>query len=466
MKQIWNSALATLRASLASENYERFFGRLRFDTATTDTLQLAVDDEFLMDWISVHYHEHLVSIVSHAAGFPVKITLRVVPNPQATVDLPVTDDDGIETSDSMMTVTVPARTAERPTLEGSSGEVRFQEFPLNPAYTFDAFVVGPSNQFAYAACESVSMHPAGAYNPLFIYGGTGLGKTHLLYAIAHRIREKNPKARIVYVTAEEFTNQLIKGIQGRSMEAFRDRYRTHADVLLMDDVHNLAGKERTQEEFFHTFNALHQANKQIILTSDKFPQDIPKLEERLRSRFNWGLIADVTAPELETRVAILENKASRDGLSLPGEVAFFLAHRARTNVRELEGALTRVLAYASLNHRPLTKNIAAEALQNFGLETERTPTAEVILRAVADYFDVKIADLRGPRRHRNIAHPRCVAMYLCRKHSQASFPQIGECFGGKDHTTVMHACKKMENALAADPAMRALVQSIERKLTA
>jgi chromosomal replication initiator protein len=450
----WEAAIAAIRRQVTSDSFERFFGRLRYAEFEGGLLRLHIEDPFLRDWIDDNYRSLLEAQVSEVAGDAVRIEIRVAapvaPEPTPAPAPPVVD------------------ATESSRFGGGTEATDFPELPLNPHYTFETFVVGPSNQFVHAACESVARNPARAYNPLFIYGGTGLGKTHLLFAIANALRAQNPAIRITYVSAEEFTNQLIAGIKnsGHGMEAFRERYRSRSDVLLMDDVHNLVGKERTQEEFFHTFNALHQSNKQIILTSDKFPQDIPKLEERLRSRFTWGLIADIMPPELETRVAILERKAERDGLTLPSDVAFLIASRVPSNVRELEGALTRVVATCSLGGRRLTRETAAEALKHVLSETDKGPSIETILRIVAEHFDVKIADLRGPRRHRTIAHPRSVAMYLCRKHSQASFPQIGESFGGKDHTTVIHACKKIEAAVASDPALRSLLQSIERKLPA
>jgi chromosomal replication initiator protein len=453
VKANWEAALSAIRRQVTSDSFERFFGRLSYAGFESGVLRLTVDDAFLRDWIDDNYRSLLEAQVAEIVGEPARIELGVAVPPPAEIAAPAP-------------IVSPAL-ALAPSLQASlEDDPDFPEFPLNPQYTFDTFVVGPSNQFVHAACESVANNPARAYNPLFIYGGTGLGKTHLLFAIANAVRARNPGARINYVSAEEFTNQLIKGISGKGMEAFRERYRGRSDVLLMDDVHNLAGKERTQEEFFHTFNALHQSSKQIILTSDKVPQDIPKLEERLRSRFTWGLIADIMPPELETRVAILDQKAHRDGFELPTDVGFLLASRVRSNVRELEGALTRVIAYCSLTRRPLTLALAAEALKHVLTDADKGPSMETILRIVAEHFDVKVADLRGQRRHRVIAHPRSVAMYLCRKHAQASFPQIGESFGGKDHTTVIHACKKIEAAAASDAALRALIQSIERKLPA
>ena len=306
--------------------------------------------------------------------------------------------------------------------------------------------------------------PAGAYNPLFIYGGTGLGKTHLLHAIAGQLKARDPAVRIAYISAEEFTNQVIKSIQRQQMDAFRARYRSQCDVLLMDDVHVLAGKERTQEEFFYTFNALHAARKQIVLTSDKTPGEIQHLEERLRSRFQWGLITDIKPPQFETRVAILQCKAERDGIDLPEKVAFYLARLVRANVRELEGALIRLSAYASLQRKPLTVAFAEEALRDIIEKRSRALTVDSIIKLVAEHYDVRPSDLRGPRRHRVVSHPRSIAMYLCRKHTQASYPQIGRGFGGKDHSTVMAACRKVTRKMDQDQALRGEVETLERKL--
>jgi chromosomal replication initiator protein len=317
---------------------------------------------------------------------------------------------------------------------------------------------------AHAASIAVGRTPGQAFNPLFIYGGTGLGKTHLLHSIARQIRATRPDARITYVSAEEFTNQVVKSIQNRDMDDFRARFRKNCDVLLMDDAHVLAGKERTQEEFFYTFNALHEAQKQIVLTSDKTPQEIPRLEERLRSRFQWGLITDIKPPQLETRVAILKGKADREAIELPSDVAFYLASLIRSNVRELEGALVRLTAYASFNRRKLTVDFAEEALRELIDSRGRSLTVDSIIKLVADHFDVKSIEIKGKRRHRIVARPRSIAMYLCRKHTQASFPQIGKDFGGKDHTTVMAACRKVDKTIEEDDLLRAQIDALERKL--
>jgi chromosomal replication initiator protein len=442
---IWHAALESIRSRVTRENFATYFEPLRFVSLEEGLLRLEVDDPFFGDWVRDHYADLLRDAASAAAGESVRVEIRVALRLAATpVPAPVE----------------PVRTVA----EVASSDRDEPPLLLNPHYTFDTFVVGPSNQFAHAASESVANQPARAYNPLFIYGGTGLGKTHLLHAIAHRILAHDPSTRVAYVSAEEFTNQVVKGISRQEMDKFRERYRAGCDVLLVDDVHVLAGRERTQEEFFYTFNALHAAQKQIVLTSDRFPQEMPGLEERLRSRFQWGLIADIKAPELETRVAILKRKAERDRISLTDDIAFFLAQHIWRNVRALEGALIQLAAYASLTGRPMTQALAREALRHLLEGQEKAITVESIQKLVAEHFDVKVTDLRGQRRHRVIAHPRSIAMYLCRKHTQASFPQIGERFGGKDHSTVIAAVRKVEKGLSGDAALRNEVEALERKL--
>lgn len=441
MTGIWESALASIRARVTEENFSTYFRPLRFARASGDELVLEVDDPFFGDWVRLHYQDLLDDAVATAAGRAVRVEVVAAPPPVAAAPEPV----------SAPVVAMSAPVDELP-------------FPLNPHYTFDTYVVGPTNEMAEAASRAVADQPARAYNPLFVYGGTGLGKTHLLHAIAHRLRERDPRVRITYVSAEEFTNQVIKSIQHKEMEAFRARYRSRCDVLLVDDVHVLAGKERTQEEFFYTFNALHAAQKQIVLTSDRTPSEIQHLEDRLRSRFQWGLITDIKPPQFETRVAILQAKAERDGVELPEKVAYYLAGLVQANVRELEGALIRLSAYASIQRRPLTVEFAEEALRDIIENRSRAVTVDAIITLVAEHFDVKTGDLRGPRRHRVLSHPRSIAMYLCRKHTQASFPQIGRGFGGKDHSTVIAACKKIEQGVEADTGLRSEIEALERKL--
>jgi chromosomal replication initiator protein len=338
-------------------------------------------------------------------------------------------------------------------------------------YTFDKFVVGPTNQFAHAAARMVAEAPASRWNPLFIYGGVGLGKTHLLQAIGHEIHRQHPDWVITFVTCEEFVTDFIGSMMNQKrhggtspMEEFRTRYREHPDVLLVDDIQFLSNKDSSQDEFFHTFNALHYAHKQIVLTSDKLPAELPGVEDRLRSRFTWGLIGEVETPDLETRVAILKRKAELERVVLPDDVALYLGAHIKTNVRELEGALLRVAARASFQAQPITLDLARDALQKLLANTPTGLTIENIQREVAAYFDIKLHDLKGPKRHRAVAHPRMIAMYLCRKLTSMSFPEIGSRFGGKDHSTVISAVRKIERLCAEEPTVRSVVNTIETHL--
>ena len=335
---------------------------------------------------------------------------------------------------------------------------------LSHKYTFGSFVVGASNQFAHAACKAVASQPGDHYNPLFIYGGVGLGKTHLVNAIGHQALEQSPEAKVLYLSSESFMNELIAALRRDRMDEFKNRFR-RIDVLIVDDVQFLAGRERTQEEFFHTFNSLYEGRHQIVLTSDKFPKEIPDLEERLRNRFEWGLIADIQPPDMETRVAIIEKKAELEQIELPQDVALFLASNIDSNVRELEGSLTRLGAFASLNRCPITVEFAREVLQNVIRDKhERAITIESIQKAVCEFFNIRPNELRSKKRTRNVALPRQVAMYLCRRYTEASFPVIGDRFGGRDHSTVIHAAQVVERRLQEDGVFRATVERLERML--
>ena len=337
---------------------------------------------------------------------------------------------------------------------------------MNPRYTFEEFVVGSSNQFTYAACQAVAANTTGrTYNPLFIFGGTGLGKTHLLHAIGMEIKRRNPDLNIIPLSAETFTNEVIQSIRENRMDSLRRGYREQCDVLLMDDIQFLAGKDRTQEEFFHTFNSLHETHRQIVVTSDKYPNEIPDLEERLASRFQWGLIADIQPPDLETRVAILEKKASLDGLRLPEDVSMFLATHVKKNVRELEGALVRIEAFASITGQEITVDLAKQALKDRLSPEGRPPDCDQILKSVAGCYNVKVSDICSDRRHQAISTPRQVAMYLVRDLTAMSYPEIGRRFGGKDHSTVISACRKISSLLETDPALKQTVDYILRGLT-
>lgn len=324
------------------------------------------------------------------------------------------------------------------------------ENSLNSKYTFDKFVVGSCNQFAHAAAEAVAEAPGKTYNPMFIYGGVGLGKTHLMHAAGHAIRQKNRHLRVAYISAEKFMNELINAIRYDKTQTFREKYRS-IDVLLMDDVQFMAGKERTQEEFFHTFNALHNEQKQIVITSDCPPREIPTLEERLHSRFEWGLIADIEPPDLETKVAILKRKADMDGVDLPDEIAFYIASRVKSNIRELEGSLVRLVAISSLRGLPISKMLAQDAMRNI-IDSEQPEgvTIEKIIKTVSAHYDLSVEEIKSKNNSRQIAVPRQVAMYLCKRLTENSFPQIGKAFGGKHHTTVIHSVDKIENIIKED----------------
>jgi chromosomal replication initiator protein len=335
---------------------------------------------------------------------------------------------------------------------------------LNVEYVFETFVNGPSNQFAHASCLAVADAPGQIYNPLFLYGGTGLGKTHLLHAVGNRVLKAKPGAVITYITSERFMNEMIYCLRFNKMWDFRRKYR-NCDVLLVDDIQFVSGKERTQEEFFHTFNALYEAKKQIIVTSDIFPQDIPDIEDRLRNRFQWGLIADIQAPDIEHRVAILMNKAQKQGILLKTEVAEYIATHAKGNIRVLEGALRRVIAFAALQGRPINTQLASEILQDILVDKQDASiSVESIQKIVADHFKLKVQDLKSKKRHRALSVPRQIAMYLARIRTQSSYPDIGGIFGGKDHTTVMHAVKKIEKDRKKDLELRSQLEMIERKL--
>ncbi|MEW6398677.1 MAG: chromosomal replication initiator protein DnaA, partial [Bacillota bacterium] len=352
-------------------------------------------------------------------------------------------------------------TSPRPAQPGEDGSSR-----LNPKYTFDTFVVGNCNRFAHAACQAVAESPGRVYNPLFLYGGVGLGKTHLMHAIGHLVTAGFPRLRILYISAEAFGNHLIDAIRDATTAQFRSRYRA-VDVLLIDDIQFIAGKERTQEEFFHTFNTLYEASKQIVVSSDRPPRDIPTLEERLRSRFEWGLTSDIQPPDLETRVAILRKKAQIEGFSVPNDVMLYIATQIESNIRQLEGALIRTVAFASLNRLPITISMAETVLRDLSPnERSQKITPATIQQAVCDYYGIRPADLTAKKRTQAVAFPRQVAMYLCRELTDLSLPRIGEEFGGRDHTTVLHACDKISRQMQEDRDLAASVAALTERLRA
>lgn len=335
---------------------------------------------------------------------------------------------------------------------------------LNPKYVFSSFVVGNSNRMAHAASLAVAESPAKAYNPLFLYGNSGLGKTHLMHSIAHFILDKNPSAKVLYVTSETFTNELILSIQNNKNEEFRNKYR-NIDVLLIDDIQFISKKEGTQEEFFHTFNALYESNKQIIISSDRPPKEIKTLEDRLRSRFEWGLIADIQPPDYETRIAILRTKAERDHLEVPDDVMAYIAKNIVSNIRELEGALTRIVAYATLTSQKISLSLAEKSMKDIYSDSAQVPlTAELIQEVVANHYNIRVEDIQGNKKPKNIAFPRQISMYLCRKMLDLTLPKIGEAFGGRDHTTVIHAITKIEKQMETDAELKNTIMELEKEI--
>jgi chromosomal replication initiator protein len=440
MKDIWPEVVTVLRERLGKQNFESWIKPLHCAVLSKNHFQLHAPNKLHCEWLK----EHFMSIIEDAAtsitGHAVTFTISIDQNRTAEEPSPVPDAQ-------------PERGREKTQRQNN----------LLPQYTFEDFVIGASNQFAHAASLAVANQPGENYNPLFIYGGVGLGKTHLVNAIGHRAVGRRPGARVLYLSSESFMNELIGSIRRDRMDEFKKKFR-NIDLLIIDDVQFIGGKERTQEEFFHTFNSLYESHKQIVITADKFPKEIPGLEDRLRNRFEWGLIADIQPPDIETRVAILQKKAENLKVSLPHDVAVFLATHIDSNVRELEGSLTRLSAFSSLTKSVITLELTKEVLRNMLRGAERDLTVESIQKTICDYYHIKLTDLKAKRRTKNIALPRQVAMYLCRKHTPISFPAIGDKFGGRDHSTVIHASKTIERKMKADVSMQSAIESIERSL--
>jgi chromosomal replication initiator protein len=444
LDSLWARLLESLSHQLAPAVFDSWLRPCRLLAVQGEHLQIGAPNRFSRDWLLQHHLQTLQSAAEECVGGHPRVSI-------------VVDETAATALAQSVAATPPAPPAGSSggTASGTSGAAQ----RLNPRYTFDAFVVGSSNQFAQAACQAVAELPSRAYNPLFIYGGVGLGKTHLLHAVGHRSGRLFPGLVVIYVSSEHFTNELIDAIRYDRTADFRARYR-RIDLLLIDDVQFLAGKERTQEEFFHTFNDLYESRKQIILSSDASPKHIPEIEERLRSRFEWGLIADVQPPDLETRVAIVKKKAAVDRVRLADDVAYLIASRAKSNIRELEGSLTRLIAFSALSDREMTVDLAQEVLSGLWGEGERIVTIEVIQRKVAEFFGIALSALKAKERTRAVALPRQIAMYLARQLTHASLADVGRAFGGKDHTTVLHAVKKIQTVLQEDPKLRTTVDNI------
>ena len=449
---LWTRAVAHLKNRLSRHTYQTYFDPIRPVSLVGDELTLGHSSKFMIDWVRDNLLDVLSEDLLQIRGTPCKVTFVVRERADVEADpSPLPEQRGqAHQPISPITASVPVEARRPPALNGK--------------YTFDSFVVGPSNQFAVAACTAVSNAPGKAYNPLFLYGGVGLGKTHLVHAVGNHALKANPNLNVVYLSSEAFTNDLIHALETHKMPEFRARYRERCDILLLDDIQFLGNKKQTMEEFFHTFNALHEGGKQIFVTSDKLPTEIEGFEERLRSRFQWGLIADIQPPEVETRVAILKKKASTDGIMLPDDVALFLGTHIRSNVRELEGTLIRLSAFASLTKASLSIELAKDVLKNVLVVRGDKPDVETIIKIVADQFQVKPGDIKGDRRQQSIARSRQVAMYLTRKITSLSYPQIGERFGGKDHSTVINADQRVQQLMEEDAEFRATVESLLRRL--
>lgn len=441
--ELWNAALAKIKKKISKPSFDTWLKSTKAHSLKKDSLVIIAPNEFARDWLEERYSQLISGILYEITGEELSVKFIIPQNEiENELDMPASP-------------------------KPFKKEEEHNEFPqsvLIPKYTFDTFVIGSGNRFAHAASLAVAEAPAKAYNPLFIYGGVGLGKTHLMHAIGHYVLDHNPNAKVVYLSSEKFTNEFINSIRDNKAESFRNKYR-NADVLLIDDIQFLAGKESTQEEFFHTFNSLHEESKQIVISSDRPPKEIPTLEDRLRSRFEWGLITDITPPDLETRIAILRKKAKADGLDIPNEVMLYIANQIDSNIRELEGALIRVVAYSSLINKDINADLAAEALKDIIPSSRpKVITIHDIQKAVGDQYHIKLEDFKAKKRTKSVAFPRQVAMYLSRELTDCSLPKIGEEFGGRDHTTVIHAHEKISKQLQEDTELQRQIQELSEIL--
>ena len=442
LKETWEKTLNIMKGELTEVSYNTWIKSIIPISLEDYTIKLGVPNDFTRGILNSRYKD----LIENA--------LKLVTSTKYNVNFLISSEDTPETPTKKITSSNKASNSSNDEMNST----------LNPKYTFDSFVIGNSNRFAHAASLAVAESPAKAYNPLFIYGGVGLGKTHLMHAIGHYILQNNPKSKVVYVSSEKFTNELINSIKDDKNVEFRNKYR-NIDVLLIDDIQFIAGKERTQEEFFHTFNDLHEADKQIILSSDRPPKEIPTLEDRLRSRFEWGLIADIQPPDFETRMAILKKKADVENLNISNEVLVYIATKIKSNIRELEGALIRIVAFSSLTNKEISIELATEALKDIiSKKQSKQVTIDLIQEVVANYYSLRIEDFKSARRTRNVAFPRQIAMYLARKITDMSLPKIGEEFGGRDHTTVIHAYEKISTALKVDEALQNAVAELTKRI--
>ncbi len=437
---IWQHILSIINTKLSKPSFDTWFKATKIVSLNDRQVVISAPTTFAVEWLESRYTKLVATTVYEYLGKQVDVSFVIeesaVPEQTQVYKEPPAPVQAEESVSNM----------------------------LNPKYTFDTFVIGSGNRFAHAASLAVAEAPARAYNPLFLYGGVGLGKTHLMHAIGHYILEHSPSSKVVYISSEKFTNEFINSIRDNRAESFRNKYR-NIDILLIDDIQFIAGKESTQEEFFHTFNALHEERKQIIISSDRPPKEIPTLEERLRSRFEWGLITDIQPPDLETRIAILRKKAKAENLDIPNEAMMYIANQIDTNIRELEGALIRVVAYSSLINQDITTHLAAEALKDI-IPSSRPKmiTIQDIQQKVGEYYNLRLEDFKARKRTKAIAFPRQIAMYLSRELTDFSLPKIGEAFGGRDHTTVIHAHEKITQQLKVDQDLYKVINNITEKI--
>lgn len=439
---LWQQVLSIIQTKLSKPSFDTWFKATKASFVDDSMLEVTAPTTFAVEWLENRYTKLIRTTLFEFLGRQVDVRFAIEEQRSAE---PI--------------ISFPPKIVQVPAAQEET-----HSHMLNPKYTFDTFVIGANNRFAHAASLAVAEAPAKAYNPLFLYGGVGLGKTHLMHAIGHYIMDHNPNTKVLYISSEKFTNEFINAIRDNRGESFRTKYR-NIDVLLVDDIQFLAGKEQTQEEFFHTFNALHEERKQIVISSDRPPKEIPTLEERLRSRFEWGLITDIQPPDLETRIAILRKKAKAENLDIPNEAMVYIANQIDTNIRELEGALIRVVAYSSLINADITSHLAAEALKDIIPSSRpRMITIQDIQTKVGEFYGLRLEEFKARKRTKAVAYPRQIAMYLSRELTDYSLPKIGEAFGGRDHTTVIHAHEKITQQLKVDQDLTKILQNLTEKI--
>ncbi|NCU31344.1 MAG: chromosomal replication initiator protein DnaA [Candidatus Moranbacteria bacterium] len=451
MKNIWFEAVSKISQDIGLQNVKTWIEPLIYKKYQDNSLFLEAPNKFIKDWFQDNYRKKLERKLNELTDKQIKIEIEINKNKQKikeNIELIINKE---ENKEEIKNINIDKKTNNT---DNSN---------INNRYTFDTFVSGSSNQFAHAAAMAVANNPATTYNPLFIYGGVGLGKTHIIHSIGNEIIKKSKNLKVTYYSSEKFTNELINSLRHGKMEEFRNKFRS-IDVLLIDDIQFIAGKKSTQEEFFHTFNALYESHKQIVVTSDKFPKEIPDLEERLRSRFEWGLIADIQEPDTETKQAILKMKSEINNIDVPEDVIFFLASSITSNVRELEGYLIRIGAYSSLTSTPINIDMAKDVLKNIITENNKEITVDRIQKTIAEYYQIKTSDIKSQKRLKNIVLPRQIAMYISRNMTNLSYPEIGDRFGGKDHSTIIHAIKKIEEKMTKDMSLKMTVDKLMDKL--